>query len=668
MNIQKSSFPIIAATGLFLLACGGTTPKVIDQEAIKFTAECTRALTVAKKQLQNIENLPDAPAIEPLLQATNQLDITIDKTKNKAELYRNVHPNANVRTVAEQCEQQFSTLETNIDLSRPYYEKLSAIDTSQSDSVTRRYVERMLRDSRRAGVDKNPESRARIRTLKNEIVKLGQDFGRNIREDVRHIELSSAEELDGLPEDYIKAHQPNKDGKIIITTDYPDYFPFMQYAKNDDLRLELYRQFRKRGYPANKTVLKELLRERHELAKILGYGNYADYITEDKMVKTPKHAQVFIDRIDNIAGKRAEQDYAVLLQKLHEIRPEATEVGDWQKDYLNELIKQEKYRIDSKELRQYFMYDNVRTGIFNLAETLFGITIKPWNTHTIWHESVEAYEIYDNNQLIGRFYLDMHPREGKFKHAAHFGIQRGVKGVQMPISALVCNFPGGDSNPGYMEHGHVETFLHEFGHLLHGIFAGQQPWLDISGISTEWDFVEAPSQMLEEWVWDPETLKTFAVNDQGETLPDALIEKMRAGRHFGRGLLIRHQMFYAALSLSYYNRHPDDIALDALAIDLQNRYSPFRYVDDTYFYASFGHLDGYSALYYTYMWSLVIASDMFSVFKQQGLRNFEVATRYREKVLAPGGSKDAANLVQDFLGRPYSFAAFEKDLNNPTID
>src|SRR5690606_21057156 len=226
--------------------------------------------------------------------------------------------------------------------------KLSTIDTRSANPVTRRYVERMLRNSRRAGVDASPESRARILRLKDEIVKLGQDFGRNIREDVRHIELSSPAQLDGLPEDYILAHPPGKDGKIIITTDYPDYFPFMQYAKNDSLRLELYRQFRKRGYSANKTVLKELLQKRYELAKILGYENYADYITEDKMVKSPENARTFIDRIDNIAGKRAEQDYAVLLRKLREIRPEAVEVGDWQKDYLSELIKQEKYRIDSR--------------------------------------------------------------------------------------------------------------------------------------------------------------------------------------------------------------------------------------------------------------------------------------------------------------------------------
>jgi len=257
----------------------------------------------------------------------------------------------------------------------------------------------------------------------------------------------------------------------------------------------------------------------------------------------------------------------------------------------------------------------------------------------------------------------MHPRDGKYNHAAQFGVREGVQGVQTPIAALVCNFPGGDGSVGLMEHSQVETFLHEFGHLLHTIFGGHQPRLSLSGINTERDFVEAPSQMLEEWVWDSDTLKTFAEDSSGKVIPDALIEKMRAARDFGRGLWTRHQMFYAALSLNYYNRPPGEVDLDQMMQDLQAEYSPFPYVQDTHFYTSFGHLDGYSAIYYTYMWSLVIATDMFSEFEKEGLRNPEVAQRYREHVLAPGGSKDAAELVADFLGRPYSFAAFENLLN-----
>lgn len=215
-----------------------------------------------------------------------------------------------------------------------------------------------------------------------------------------------------------------------------------------------------------------------------------------------------------------------------------------------------------------------------------------------------------------------------------------------------------------MEHSDVRTFLHEFGHLLHAIFGGHQPWLSMSGVRTEWDFVEAPSQMLEEWVWDEDSLAIFARNAQGEAIPPELVERLNASRDFGQGLFVQHQMFYAALSLNLYNRNPEGLNLTDMVREMQTKYSPFPFVENTHFHTSFGHLYGYSAIYYTYMWSLVIAQDMFSEFTEQGMLNPEVAQRYRDKVLAPGGSRDAADLVEDFLGRPYNFDAFAERLKD----
>ncbi len=664
--MTKTTKPVFTLSiFLFLLcACGHLTPKLSGQTAEDYGTECRHELDFAQKLFADIENYRGPHTPQAFLETVNALDAAIENGTNKASLYQNVHPDPEVRSAADTCEQEFSKLTADTELSRPYYDHLSKVDITAADTVTQRYIKNMLRDFRRAGVDKDPAIRDRIRKLREEIVALGQDFSRNIREDVRSIKLDSVRELDGLPEDYIQAHPPGADGKIAVTTEYPDYLPFMQYAHSDPRRLELYKQSRNRGYPKNDPVLKQLLKKRYELAQVLGYENYAAYITEDKMIKSAQNARDFIDRINTIVSPRAGQDYAILLRRLRKIDPQAGSVGDWQKDYLQELIKQEKYRIDSRELRQYFSYPKVREGIFHLAETLFNIEIRPWKTPA-WHQSVEAYEITDHGAVIGRFYLDMHPRKDKYSHAAHFSIQEGIEGVQLPLSALVCNFPGGDGGPGYMEHDHVETFLHEFGHLLHSMLGGHQPWAGISGIKNEMDFVEAPSQMLEEWVWDADTLKSFAVNAHGQTIPDALVAKMNAGRNFGKGLWSKHQMFYAALSLNYYQRNPDSFDLTNLARELQNEYSPYRYVDDTHFYASFGHLDSYSALYYTYMWSLVISYDMFSEFKKYGLLNSEVAGRYRQSVLAPGASKDASDLVQDFLGRPYNFSAFEKEINKP---
>lgn len=661
--LSGCSSPQTAQTGDAAASDSTAWPSSSDPEAQAYLAGCERDFKKARAQFDAFEARQTPYAAQELLSDINAMDITLDGTLSLTSLYSNVHPNAEVRTAAQNCQQKFVALLGEISLSRPLFNHLEKIETAGLSDIDKRYVEKMLRDFRRSGVDKDEATRTRIKQLIEETNLIGQAFGKTILEDRRILEVDSVEDLAGMPDDFIAARKTNDAGKLLISTDYPDYVPFMQYAHNDELRFEMYKIFRQRAYPANKDTLLDLVRKRHELAQLLGYANYAEYVTEDKMIQSPTNAQQFIDRVFALATPRAQAEYQVLLKRLQQDTPAATVVHDWQKIYVEQLVKKEQYEIDSQVIRQYFQYDNVRQGIFDLTQTMFGIEIRPWETDA-WHESVRAYEIVDEGNVIGRFYLDMHPREGKYKHAAAFSIQDGVRDIQLPIYALVCNFPGGDGTAGLMEHTDVETFLHEFGHLLHGIFGGNQPWLSMSGIRTEWDFVEAPSQMLEEWVWDMDTLATFARNDKGEVIPKALVDKMVAGRDFGRGLWTQHQLFYAALSLNVYNRDPAELDLDKLTAEIQAEYSPFGYVDDTYFYASFGHLNGYSAIYYTYMWSLVISADMFSEFQQNGLRNPEVAQRYRRYVMDPGGSKDAADLVKDFLGRSYSFEAFANELNH----
>jgi thimet oligopeptidase len=273
--------------------------------------------------------------------------------------------------------------------------------------------------------------------------------------------------------------------------------------------------------------------------------------------------------------------------------------------------------------------------------------------------------MFQDGKLTGRFYLDMHPRANKYNHAAQFDVRTGIAGRQIPEATLVCNFPGGGENdPGLMEQGDVETFLHEFGHLLHTLFAGNQKWLGVGGIRTEHDFVEAPSQMLEEWARDPATLATFARHYQtNEPIPADLVKRMKRAAEFGKGLQVRRQMVYADLSLSVYDRDPSQVDPTAITKALVQKYQPFEFVDGTHFHASFGHLDGYSAVYYTYMWSLVIAKDLFSKFDRANMLDPTVAVKYRRTVLEPGGSAPAAKLVENFLGRPFDFKAYQQWLD-----
>jgi thimet oligopeptidase len=628
-----------------------------DASAQAYIETCKDAYSQSEQIYADLES--DESNAKTLLTQMNDLSILIDGALGKASLYANVHPNEQLREAAEHCDQRFVSLSTDISLSQTIYQKVAALNLDDFDALEQRLITDTRLAFTRSGVALDEENRKRVKLLNEEINELGQEFYKNTRDDVRELNVSVNDDLSGLPEDFINSHLNDDKTALTLTTNYPDYFPVMQYANNDELRKSLYKLFRARGYPKNEPVLNAILQKRHELATLLGYEHYAHYVTETQMIESADKAQEFIDAISKTAKSKADEEYQELLSKLQEIDPSATSVGDWQKTYISEKLKQEKFSIDSQKIREYFQYSRVKTGIFQLTEELFNVEIRPWNTE-VWHDSVEAFELVQGDVVLGQFYLDMHPRDNKYNHAAAFTIQDGITGRQLPIKALVCNFPSGEN---LMEHGQVETFLHEFGHLLHGIFAGDQQWSAFSGIKTERDFVEAPSQLLEQWAWNKESLALFAKNMDGEAIPDTLISQMNAARRFGDGLFTRHQMFYAAVSLNYYNRDPSKFETTQLLRELQSEYSNFSYVDDTYFQYSFGHLFGYSAVYYTYMWSLVIADDMFSEFQKQGMMNPELAQHYRKTVLDPGGSKDASELVKDFLGREYNFDAFSKRFN-----
>jgi thimet oligopeptidase len=321
--------------------------------------------------------------------------------------------------------------------------------------------------------------------------------------------------LAGLPDDYIAAHQPGEDGKIRISTRYPDVFPFFDYADSHELRRQMQTIYLNRGYPQNEESLKRLLAARHTLAQLIGYDNYAQLVIADKMAGSPEKVQAFLEQLKGYTAESQDREYEILLSRLRQDQPDADRLERWQAGYIEEKVRREQFDVDSKIVRQYFSYNNTRDGILSMVQDLFQVRIEPWDGYT-WHEDVNAYQLLDGDEVIGRFYLDMHPRDGKYQHAAMFPFVNGIEGQQLPIAGLICNFSAGDEP---MQHSQVQTFLHEFGHLIHWLFAGHQRWNNVSGISTEWDFVEAPSQMLQEWVWDYDTISRFAKNSAGEPIP-----------------------------------------------------------------------------------------------------------------------------------------------------
>jgi thimet oligopeptidase len=629
----------------------------------EFRRASEAALAAARSGIERLKALPAPRNPREALEIFDEATAALSDASARASVARHSHPDAAMRQAAETSEQEVEKLSTEISLDRGVYDVIASLDVSQEDVTTRKWVEKLLRDFRRAGVDRDEATRVRVKTLQEELIRIGQEFDRNIREDVRTVELPPAA-LIGLPADYVRAHMPGPDGKVRITTDYPDLIPFMTYSKDASAREKLWRANRSRAFPKNTEVLQRLLERRHELATLLGYAHWAAYATEDKMIRSDRNAADFIEKIAVASEERSRRDYQVLLERKRQEDPNATRVDPWDQAYLEDRVKAEQYNFDSQSVRPYFEYTRVKQGVLELTSRLFGVRYERVANAPVWHPDVEAYDVFQGSGHVGRFYLDMHPRADKYKHAAQFTLVTGKEGRRLPEAVLMCNFPKPGEQPALMQHSDVETFFHEFGHLLHHLFGGHTPWAGLSGVRTEWDFVEAPSQMLEEWARDVEALQTFAKHYQlNDPLPANIIQRMKKADNFGKGIWVRQQMFYAALSLELYRRDPKGLDPLTLVRELQGKYTPFPYVEGTYFHLSFGHLDGYSAIYYTYMWSLVIAKDLFTMFQGKGLLNPEPAQAYRRAVLEPGGSKDAALLVKDFLGRDYDFRAYEQWLN-----
>jgi thimet oligopeptidase len=623
---------------------------------------CDAALASAREALASFKTLaPDAGLLEAM-DALDAIGHDLNRAIGVAGLFFQVHPDPAMRERAAAIEQEVSHFSTELSLDREVYDRLVAIEPgADADPVAKRILEHELRDFRRAGVDRDEETRTRVRALRKELVEIGQEFGKNIASDVRTISIpEGVSGLAGLPDDWVAAHPPAEDGSITVSTNPTDFMPFLKYAQHRGHREALYRVYQSRGAPVNLEVLDRMIARRHELATLLGYAHWADYVTEDKMIKTAQNASDFIERITGLTEARMQTEVADLLTLAQEDDPAIQALHDWDRGYLMEIMKRRRYEFDGRDVRPYFSYDRVRNGVLDTAARLYGVTFERREL-AAWHEDVEVWDLLEAGELVARFYLDMHPRTDKFKHAAMFDMVSGLEGRRVPEAALVCNFPQplGD-DPGLLEAGDVTTFFHEFGHLLHHLLAGRQRWLSVSGIATEWDFVEVPSQLFEEWARDPTVLAGLAKHHEtGESIPTELVARMRAAQDYGKGIGTRVQMFYAALSLEYFSRDPEGLDSTEVAREIRARYVPFPWVEGATMQTAFGHLEGYSALYYTYMWSLVLAKDLFSAFGDD-LLDTGVAARYRECVLAPGGSKDAEFLVSDFLGRPFAFDAFER--------
>lgn len=586
---------------------------------------------------------------------------------SQTALLDSVHPEKKIRDKAQALTQKIAEAGTLLALNQGVYSALNAMDLTGADDATRHYVERTLLQYRLAGVDKDEATRKKIKDLQDKTTLLSLTFGRNVQENVNRVQISDKADLEGLPEDYISGHPPDEHGQITLTTDYPDYMPVMTFANGEDLRLRMFLAYNTRAYPANEGVLMDLLKARRQLANILGFETWADLATADQMMASAANMKAFLCDLDKATKEGAEREYATVLKFAQQNDSKMVSIDADSRAYWYEQYRRVAYDFDSQSVRPYFPYGPVEKGVLAAAEKLFQVTFRSAKDVDVWHESVSAWDVYDglnatSGERIGRFYLDMHPREGKDKWFSAHPLIPGIAGRQVPEAALICNFPEPkEGNPGLMQYSSVVTFFHEFGHLMHAILGGQQQWAGVSGIATEGDFVEVPSQMLEEFFRDAKLLASFAKHyETGESLPAELVEKMNRAGAFGRADWVRTQLFYTTYSLDTHYDDPAKLNLDVLLQADYTKFLPYTWIDGNRMFASFTHLTGYSSNYYTYLYDKVIALDFFNQFNRANLLDDPIALKYRKTVLEPGGTVPGKSIVRQFLGREQNIEAFSR--------
>ena len=624
----------------------------------------------------------------------------------QAGVLNSVAPDKAVRDQAQNEAQRVSTAGSALSLNRQVYEALAAIDLDGASPATKHFVERTLLSYRLAGVDKDQATRDRLQALHEKATHLSLEFGRNIQEGGKTIQ-ATADELDGLPADYLARHPFDADGSVVISTDPPDMQPVMTFAASAALRERMFLAYNTRAYPVNQQILLDLLATRQEIASVLGFRSWADLATADQMMGSAANVRAFLSRLDEASREGARQEHKLVLDFARERQPELKAIDITGRGYWYEQFRRSAFDFDSQSVRPYFPYAQVEAGVLQTAARLFKVEFRR-STATAWHRSVSVFDVFDGGKHVGRFYLDMHPREGKDKWFSAAPIVTGVRGGALPEAALICNFPGGDEpgpateqelevlagdppvipaqqhelearaveeekreekreavrDPGLLQYSDVVTYFHEFGHLMHAILGGQTEWAGLSGFATEGDFIEVPSQMLEEFFRDEKLLQAFAKHyETGEVLPAETIRKMKLAGSFGRADWVRSQLYYTTLSLDLHDQDPAGIDLDAITKKLYQSLQPWTWMDGNRMYASFGHLTGYSSNYYTYAFDKVIALDFFAQFDPADLLGCDAGERYRKLVLEQGGSKPGRQMVRDFLGRDEEFAAFSKWLN-----
>ncbi|MGJ8713652.1 MAG: M3 family metallopeptidase [Maribacter stanieri] len=631
-----------------------------------------KSIEDARAEIDAITENTDAPTFENTIEALEFSGQQLDRISSVFFNLNSAETNEEIQKIAQEVSPLLSEFGNDITLNEALFKRVKAV-YDQKDSLNLTVEQNTLLDKKyksfsRNGANLSEEKKTRLRAIDAKLAKLKLTFGENVLAETNKYQLHLTDEadLDGLPEGEKEAAaqlaiSKGKEDGWMITLDYPSYIPFMKYAKNRELRKELSMAFGSRAFHNdeldNQENVLDIAKLRFERANLLGYKTHANFVLEERMAQTPEKVHSFLNELLAKAKPAAEREFKQLedfAKKLDNI----DRLEKWDSSYYSEKLKQELFNLDDEKLKPYFKLENVINGVFKVAENLFDLQFEEVHDIEKYHDEVKTYKVYDTNKnFISLFYADFHPRAGKRGGAwmTSFKSQWKRNGENVrPHISNVCNFtPSTKSKPSLLTFNEVTTLFHEFGHGLHGMLANTT-YPSLSGTSVFWDFVELPSQVLENWCYEKEALELFAKHyETGETIPMELVQKIKESATFQEGMQTLRQLSFGLLDMSWHGVDPTGITnVKAHEDEAFKDTSLYPETPETCMSTAFSHIfqGGYSSGYYSYKWAEVLDADAFAYFKEEGIFNKEVATKFKDNVLSQGGTENPMTLYKRFRG------------------
>jgi len=620
------------------------------KEDLKNTIEECKELVNNIKSSKNID-----------LSNFNELESIIYDLSGRIAFMGDVHPDEKIRDFGNEADSKIQNLALEIFKDEDLYEKFKEIQTNNLDEESKTFFKDLEIDFKDAGHGLSVEKKNRLTEIEKKLIDLSISFSENIAKDKTEV-LFLEDELKGLSQNELKNLRKNNDS-FVITMAYPDINAVMENCNIRTTREIVWKAFNNRAVKENSPILEEAVQLRNEKALLFGFKTWAEYRLQNRMAKSPKNVASMYESLIPKLQKAAEVEKSELATDNIEI----TDISPWDIRYFISKERSEVSSVENSELKKYFYIHNVKTEMFKVCEEVFDLQIKPESNETAWHEDVELWSLWEKNgQQLAYFYLDLHPREGKFTHAAVFDISSGGSSRQeLPICSMVANFPNPNTGDGLMTLDEVETLFHEFGHVLHN-GVGKSKYTRFVGANCEWDFVEAPSQIMEHWVWKVDCMKRISEHiETGDSLSEEICEKLNISKNIGVSLLTLRQVSFGLADQHLHGENYTDSLLDVE--HSAQKVTTITYPKDINHLAAFGHLlGGYDAAYYGYLWAEIIGDDLFSRFENEGVLSNSVGVDYKNKILRPGGTVPAEIMVKDFLGRKWNNEAFlsQKNLSN----